>query len=192
MSLRGQITFADSTRAITRYSNALGTTVKKRSMSNMRLFASAAALLLGIFLSYCSLFYLPAFASDSQILRMSSEAKVTPQLGHMRSKKGGWFTPYLDLLRMKRGYMVEGSEIEAIFAVSQPAQMTFAVTQCKKTPVVEVFKCNPINDSRVTVEKKHTGLVRFTIEEPGFYYVTESIKSISGDPAEYSVIWRRK
>lgn len=190
--MRGQITFADGAGAVTRYGTALGKHAKKRSMSNKRLVASAIALFLGIFLSYCSLFYLPAFASDSQILRLSSADKVSPKIDYDASRKDGWFTPYFDLLRMQRGYMSAGSKVEAMFVTSTPAQATFAVTRCKKLPIVEIFSCTPIDDSRVTVSDKDSGLVSFTIETSGFYHVTETIRSASGEYVDYNVIWRRK
>ena len=192
MSFRGQITFSDSNGAIARYGSALGEQAKKRSMSNKRLFASALALFLGIFLSYCSLFYGPAFVSDSQILRLSSADKVSPKFGYGETRKDGWFTPYLDLLRMQRGYMSAGSKVEALFIASEPANVTFAVTRCKTLPVIEIFSCTPVDDSRVTVEGKDNGLVSFTIEQSGFYHVTESVRAESDSYVDFNVIWRRK
>lgn len=192
MSIRSQITFADGNGAIARYGSALGAQAKKRSMSNKRLVASAMSLLLGIFLSYCSLFYLPAFASDSQILRLSSAEKISPKITFGASRKDGWFTPYFDLLRMQRGYMSAGSTVQALFVVSEPAELTFAVTRCKKLPIIEIFSCTPVDDSRVTVEGKESGLVSFTVDQSGFYHVTESVRSRPGGYADYNVIWRRK
>ena len=192
MSFRGQITFSDSNGAIARYGSALGAQAKKRSMSNKRLFASAFALFLGLFLSYCSLFYLPAFASDSQILRLSSADKVSPKFGYGEKRKDGWFTPYLDLLRMQRGYMSAGSKVEALFVTSDPANVTFAVTRCKSAPIIEIFSCTPVDDSRVTVESRNNGLVSFTIDESGFYHVTEAIHTDPDTYIDFNVIWRRK
>ncbi|WP_026147874.1 hypothetical protein [Robiginitomaculum antarcticum] len=190
--MRGQFTFTDSAQSVSQLKKGMTFSAPKRSMSNGRLIASTLAIMLGIFLSYCSLFYLPAFAVDSKILRMSSESKVTPQISYETQNKSGWFTPYLDLLRVQRGYMHNGSHVEAVFVVSEPSEMTFIVTQCQRVVLMEIFKCTPIDQSEVKVQRKNSGIVSFTIPNAGFYYVSESIQSVSGAPAEYSVIWRRK
>lgn len=191
--MRGQITFTGGAQSVTQLTKGMTFIASpKRSMSNSRLIASTLAIFLGLFLSYCSLFYIPAFTTDSKILRMSSEDKILPQISYTTKRKDGWFTPYLDLLRVQRGYMHKGSKVQAVFVVSEPAEMTFQVTRCKRIPLLEIFKCTPVDQSEIKIQRKSSGLVSFTIPNPGFYYVTESIQSISGAPAEYSVIWRRQ
>lgn len=160
-------------------------------MSARRLFATAGTLLMGLVLCYCALFYIPAFFSKDRIISLSTHEDVLANLKG-NEIKAGWFTPYLDLLRVKRGYLKSGQIIEAEYVISDKAEFKISVTRCAPLVIIEIFACRPIE----TIEhiQKDTTRGRLKIQAPanGFYYVSEAVSDTTEKGLTYSVVWRRR
>lgn len=190
MALRGAFGYSEEVRRAD-LQQFIVDGASRRSMSNMRLLATAGTLLFSLFMVYCSLFYLPAFASDSMILRLSTEEKVSPAIAPANANDG-WLSPYLDLLRQRRGYIKLGATIEAVYVLSEPGDVTFQITRCDGPRIVEIFQCKPVETFTVEYKSRLQGVVDYRVPAGGFYQVKEVITSNSGEEIDYDVIWRRK
>jgi hypothetical protein len=164
--------------------------VEKFSMSPRRLLTTAISLFLGLALCYCSLFYLPAYFEDNRVFQASSHKDLEPSLSG-EPIKAGWFTPYLDLLRVKRGYFKAGQIIEAEYVLSKENDFVISVTRCASRPIIEIFSCKPLETIEYVQSDTMRGKLRIQAPSNGFYNVTEFSRGEQPSDLKYAVLWRR-
>lgn len=163
---------------------------KKVRMSPRRILVSSLSLILGIGLCYCSLFYLPAYFKDSRVFQVSTDKDLEPSL-RGEPVRAGWFTPYLDLLRVKRGYFKAGQIIEAEYVLSKEDDFVIALTRCASRPIIEIFSCKPVETVEYVQSDTMRGKLRIQARSSGFYNVSEYSTAEQPNDLKYAVLWKR-
>ncbi len=140
---------------------------------------------------YCSLFYIPGFINQSQIVRFSSEAKVEPN-ENFDVTPVKWHSPYLDLLRLRRGYFKSGQTLEIDYILSERAELLIQVKRCKGPAIIEIFYCNVDETIEHTQPSSVKGKLTMSVDRSGFYRMKEFVQTTDGQNVGYSAVWRRK
>lgn len=183
------------------------------TLSRARLIGSAASLITGLFVFYCSLFYLPAYLNQDDIVRISSHNRVSPSLERTGTPVN-WYTPYIDLLRLRRGFFRQGQTIEVEYLLSQPSTLQIEIKRCGGPLIYEIFKCHVVDQISHSESESLQGRLMVKAPVTGFYRMSDNVvagadTTIQGEadlpdklssnptlrlsaPLEYSVVWRRK
>ena len=146
-----------------------------------RTLGTAVSLCLGLTAIYVSLHYVPAYASPSQVIRVSDlDEKALED-----SPKGAmaYIAPLWQSLQSRRSYVWSGESIEAQFRGAQGG-LDLVVERCARQIVLEIFDCKVESREVLRVSGK-AGKKRLRLSEPGFYRFSEQNR---GDAR---VIWRR-
>ena len=163
----------------------------KPTMKKTRLVGTALSLFLGLAAFYFSLFYLPAYVNQSSIARVTSHERVSPSLDVLGTPVQ-WYSPYIDLLRLRRGYFHGGQTIEVKYILADHSQLTLKAQRCRGPIIIEIFKCDVANEI-VHVETEHKqGKIFLTLPDAGFYRLSESVIKPDGRLGGYSIVWRRR
>ncbi len=163
---------------------------EKVGMSPRRLLLSTLSLTLGIGLCYCSLFYLPAYFKENRVFQVSTNTDLEPSL-RGEPVRAGWFTPYLDLLRVKRGYFKAGQIIEAEYVLSKEDDFVITLTRCASRPILEIFSCKPVETVEYIQSDTMRGKLRIQAPNSGFYNVSEYSTAEQPNDLKYAVLWKR-
>ncbi len=161
----------------------------QRKMTNRKLLLTAASLLLGLFLCYAALFYLPAYSSKTRILRIATqdfallEADPVPE--------NSIIEPYFDFLVTNRGYVRAGQEITASYRLGEGTHLQLIMEQCRGLVIVEIFSCKTTNQEFSNIGERPVGEIGFIVEENGFYKFKEVILQKTTPPPSFSVQWTR-
>lgn len=159
----------------------------KRSMTNSRLYSTAFILFGAIFLCYTSLFYIPAAINKKMILGTSTS------LDNFRDLKtdpdAPWYTPAVNLLRLKRGYFKAGSHIRAAYNSTPGTKITLYYSQCSGLPVMEVYSCPPGLAHKFETEG-HQGYVEIPVHKNGFYFFSQRVE-YKDDIGDFIILWGR-
>ena len=162
---------------------------KRRTMSDRRLLGTAAALLIGISLSYISLFYLPSLMSNRSVLAVSTQNQTLPKIDYTKNRTV--FSPFFDLFKVQRGYLRAGQRLQVDYNIPTGHSAIINVKSCKGVYLLEALSCTPVLISSTEVMGPKRGVNRFTAPQNGFYiYQSQIVKGDKKD-APYSVIWRR-
>ena len=165
----------------------------KRSMSNRRLIGSALSWILGLFIVYCAIFYVPAFVnlrSTMDVAGLKPKTAVLPAA----NEKPGVLTPYLRLLNARRGFFRSGQILQVDYALSPGTELTLTIRKCEAPVIVEIFTCNSVQDQTIRISKPREGSQMFRVSEAGFYYYSETTRNLDGseDEKPHVVLWRRR
>lgn len=174
-----------------KFSNNVGRIVKdaatyepKRSMSNGRLISSGLSLALGLFIAYCSMFYVPAFTKSETILGFTAQMEKLPQ---RIEDSNNPLAPYADMFRLRRGYFKAGQTLVARYEKTSDNTLTLNVVKCESRPIIEIFNCGKIRTESIKVKSRNQASYTFTISEPGFYYFNDTTRL----EKPYKVAWSR-
>lgn len=167
-------------------------TTRKRGkpMGVGRTFSSAMALLIGGFMCYIALHYIPAYLGTHKILAMSNVDNSAARLvddGSQRSK----MMVYLDLFKIKRAYIRPGQSIQAQYALPEGATLDLYIRQCRPALVIEIFDCEVVSEQTARVSNDKVGTRKFTFGDEGFYLFDERVTLPDGKPYKYRVVWSR-
>jgi len=138
------------------------------TMKKSRLVGTATSLFLGLATSYFSLFYIPAYLNQTDIARITSHNKVKPSLDNLGTPVR-WYSPYIDLLRLRRGFFNGGQTVEASYILAERGKLTLKAQRCGGPAIVEIFKCN-VREEIVHIEGESLqGKIFITLPSTGFY-----------------------
>lgn len=162
---------------------------KRRSMSDRRLLATAAALILGLCLSYISLFYLPSFMSNRSVLAVTTQDKTLPKIDYNKNRTV--FSPLFDLFHVQRGYFRAGQSLQVDYSLPAGHSAVLNIKACKGLYLLEALSCEPVVISSREVTGPKQGINRFTAPENGFYIYQNQVIEGAGEDAPYAIVWRR-
>ena len=186
MTLPGALKFKDRP---SKWGANLRRDLTRRSMSNRRLVFTALSLILAIFMSYASFFYIPAYVSGTSILKIASQSATYPSsTSHKKSQTV--FDRYLDPLIMNRGYLTKGQAVKVRYARTAQTQLTLVASRCAGPIIWEIFSCDSTELRKVQV-KKINGEVTFSVPQNGFYRFHEITSTQGQSLPEFDVIWSR-
>ena len=161
----------------------------RRSMSNRRLVFTVLSLLLAIFMSYVSFFYIPAYVSGTAILKVASQSGNYPSSTRYK-KNQTVFERYMDHLIMNRGYLTKGQAVKVRYARTAQTQLTLVASRCAGPIIWEIFSCDS-TELRKVQAKKINGEVTFSVPQNGFYRFHEITSTQGQSLPEFDVIWSR-
>ena len=157
-----------------------------------RYFGSILALTFGVVMVYISAHYVGAFAYSNKSIALSISSlnnNLTENSAYRRVANIAGESQY------KRVYLRSNQALLISYILPDGARLKIKVLQCKSRPVLEVFKCAPVNKRTVTVKNTTRGSSKISVAKPGFYYfshsVSERYSTALHDKAFYSVLWQR-
>jgi len=162
---------------------------KRRSMSDRRLLVTAAALIIGLCLSYISLFYLPSLMSNRSVLAVSTQDKTLPKIDYSENRTV--LSPLFDLFHVQRGYFRAGQSLQVDYNIPAGYSADLSIKSCKGLYLLEALNCNPVVISSRVVTGPKRGVNRFAAPENGFYIYESQVLEGSGEDVPYSIVWRR-
>lgn len=154
---------------------------QERTMSNSRLVSTALTWTFAIAAIYCSLFYVPAFYDFKTGFGLSSKA---PQVQSVDRK---FYSPAIDLLKQKQGFVMSGQAIEAHYKIDGNVSGNLSVYACLSPVIIEIFKCDPVIIKEIPL-KKSSGKVSVRVNQNDFYGYMITLKD---ETADYHLAWRR-
>lgn len=164
----------------------------ERSVSNKRLMSTGLALLLGSFLVFSSLFYIPAYKSKPTMVKISTPNGVTSN-GEKEAKPDmtPGLTPFMEHLLLNRGYMRAGQTVSTSYVLPAGTRLKLVVTKCAGPAVVEVYSCGGTVVQAIEIGTRLEGKLDFIVQSKGFYHFTEEVIELSTSSPEYNVEWKR-
>lgn len=162
---------------------------KRKSMGIGRTFGSATTLIIGGAMCYVSLHYIPAYLGLNKILSFSdldTSASVAPE-----SSQWAALSSYADAFRIKRTYLRPGQTIQAQYALPKGAKLDLVIQRCRPALIVEIFKCEVINEQTAKIRNDKLGTQRFRFPEAGFYRFDEKVSLAPNNNGNYRVVWSR-
>lgn len=162
----------------------------EKSMSKKRFVATFASLMLGVILVYSSIFYVPAFLDSRGIMGISTPETKYPQM----AEDPGTISTFGNILKMRRSYLYEGQAIVLNYNMTGRAAITAIIGQCDAPPIIEVFHCRKVDETRFRIVTGAQGRKSFEVKKTGFYYFDDFVTNIDGSPAdlEYNIKWKRE
>jgi len=162
---------------------------KRKSMGLGRTFSSATTLIIGGALCYVALHYIPAYLGLNKVLSFSdldTSSSVAPETSQWAT-----LSSYADAFRIKRTYLRSGQTIQAQYAIPEGAKLDLVIQRCRPAFIVEIFKCQVINEETAHIRNDKLGTQRFRFPESGFYRFDERVTLNPDNAEDYRVIWSR-
>jgi len=166
-----------------------GALKKRRPLGLKRTFGSATTLIIGGAMCYVALHYIPAYLGLNKVLSFSdldTSSSVAPE-----SSQWAALSSYADAFRLKRTYLRPGQTIQAQYALPKGAKLDLVIQRCRPAFIVEIFKCQVINEQNSVVKNERNGTQRFVFPEAGFYRFDEKITLAPNNVKNYRVVWSR-
>ncbi|PHR91003.1 MAG: hypothetical protein COA69_13175 [Robiginitomaculum sp.] len=171
----------------------------KRERTFRRMYLTVFVSVPAFFLLYCSLFYIGAFIDPGKVVGVShsQRAETTKQTVSTRpaSKPRTLLSPLSDAFALNRIYLRQGQSIQLSYALPKGTQLHAKIKQCKSFPVLEVLKCKFIGEQEKRIRNGNTGILQFTVSEPGFYYFEDEVIALPNTKLklhhDYSLVWQR-
>ena len=166
-----------------------GANKKRKPLGIARTLGTTTTLLFGGAMCYIALHYIPAYLGLNKILSFSdldSSASVAPE-----SSQWATLSSYADAFRIKRTYLRPGQTIQAQYAIPQGARLELVIQRCQPAFIVEIFKCQVINEETTQIRNDKLGTQRFRFPESGFYRFDEKITFSPNNVKNYRVVWSR-
>lgn len=162
---------------------------KRQPLGLGRTFGSATTLIIGGAMCYIALHYIPAYLGLNKVLSFSdldSSSSVAPE-----SSQWATLSSYADAFRLKRTYLRPGQTIQAEYAIPGGAKLDLIIQRCRPAFIVEIFKCQVINEQTAQISNDKLGAQRFSFPEAGFYRFDERVTLAPNNIANYRVVWSR-
>jgi len=164
---------------------------QRHKLGLLRTIFSALALLLGACMIYVALHYIPAFVQPKKVLKFATGDSVAMKTYDFdrESPIHKFFGPFTNLLVLNRAYLQPGQSIEIKYDLPDGAYAKLDIVQCRRTWVIEIFKCDVIGQFSSTT-KHQSGVESFRLKQGGFYYFNEETFGVpEGEP--YRIVWER-
>lgn len=166
-----------------------GASKKRKPMGIGRTFGSATTLIIGGAMCYIALHYIPAYLGLNKILSFSdldTSASVAPE-----SSQWATLSSYADAFRIKQTYLRSGQTIQAQYALPEGTKLDLVIQRCRPALIVEIFKCQVINEETAKIRNDKLGTQRFRFSEAGFYRFDERVTLSPNSVGNYRVVWSR-
>ena len=162
----------------------------KRSMSNSRLGNTILTWIAAIVLCYTSLFYIPSLLNINMILGTSTSMDSKNEIN--TDPNAPWYTPAVNLLRLKRGYFQAGSHIKVAYNSTAGTNITLVYSQCSGIPILEVYSC-PQGPVHKVVVDGHQGAVNIPVHKSGFYMFSQIVEYEKdlNETGKFAILWGR-
>ena len=162
---------------------------KTEPLGIVRTFGSATSLIIGGALCYVALHYIPAYLGLNKVLSFSEldrSASIAPE-----SSQWATLSSYTDAFRIKRTYLRSGQAIQVQYAIPEGATLELYIQRCRPAFIIEIFKCQVVNEETARVTHDKLGTQRFRFPEGGFYRFDEKVTLAPNNMENYRVIWSR-
>lgn len=164
----------------------------ERSVNHKRFVFNVLALLLGGFLVFSSLFYIPAYNSKPALANISSpNGAASSGEEVVRSDLTPGLTPFFEHLLLNRGYMKAGQTVSTSYVLPAGTRLKLVVTKCAGPALVEVYSCGGTVVDAIEIGSRPEGKLDFIVQSKGFYHFTEEVIELSANSSEYTVEWKR-
>jgi len=166
-----------------------GATRKRKAMGLGRTLGSATTLIIGGGMFYIALHYIPAYLGLNKILSFSdldTSSSISPDTSQWAA-----LSSYADAFRLKRTYLRAGQTIQAQYALPEGASLDLVIQKCRPAFVLEIFKCDVLNEEKARIKFNQRGTQRFRFPESGFYRFQENVTLSPNNIKNYRVIWSR-
>lgn len=160
-----------------------------RSMSDGRIVRTSVSLLIGGFVCYCALHYVPAYVNTAKIISLSNID--IPTARSTDESQSSTVSAYSDLFNARRTYFRSGQSILVEYNLPNKANLNLKITACQRVLLFEIFKCIPKNTQTIRIQNETTGTQKFTFETGGFFEFNDTVIRHSTRLQPYEVIWRR-
>lgn len=139
---------------------------------------------------YTGLSYLPAFVSTAKFANITNHDRSATRLNETSStstiKKA-----YFKVANLRQAYLRAGQSVQVQYYLPEQAQLELVITHCKRSLILEAFKCIPYKTDNLTVAKNTIGTREFIVDKSGFYKFSHTVIKRSADGAYQNVFWRR-
>ena len=162
---------------------------KKKSFSFFRSIGSAASLILGASMFYIALHYIPAYLGLQKIVAFSDLDNSAARLA--KDDPASLLSAYIDPFRLKRTYLRQGQTIQVQYALPEGAEMEIYINQCRAAFIVEIFKCDILNQEKTTIKNDKVGTQKYQFQDAGFYVFDEIVKQKNIPHEKFRVVWSR-
>lgn len=164
--------------------------------SPSKILISSFAILASLSMFYCSLFYIPAYMGSSDVARYFSNLEHEPSLDPKVDKEVvnevKWYSPYMDLLRLRRGYFKANQVLNVQYLLSEHGTLQLDINRCGGPVIIEIFHCAVVDSISLTQADSKKGDLSLSISKNGFYRISETALDKNGKKLSYSIIWRRR
>ncbi len=161
-----------------------------KSIGLGRTFGSAFSLMIGGFMCYTALHYIPAYLGTHKILAMTQIDDSASRLVDDGSQRAT-FMAYLDFFEIKRAYLRPGQSIQAQYDLPEGATLELSIRQCRPAFIIEIFDCQIVSEKTARVVNDKVGTQRFIFQDKGFYLFDERVTLPNGKAGKYRVVWSR-
>lgn len=159
-----------------------------------RTLATAASLIIGSLGAYAAMHYLLPVVSTPQILGISQHNLAASAIEEKEANplKSHLIRPF----ELKRSYLRAGQPIKAFYVIPEGAQVDLIIEKCRKSIIIEVFTCDVIGQTNVTVDSAE-GTHQFKFKDPGVYNFDARLRYNDGrditpeNSQGFYVIWKR-
>ena len=163
---------------------------RSKPMGLGRTFGSALSLMIGGFMCYTALHYIPAYLGTHKFLAMTQIDDSASRLIDDGSQRATLMA-YLDFFKIKRAYLRPGQSIQAQYSLPEGATLDLYIRQCRPAFIIEIFDCQIVNEKAAKVINDKIGTQRFMFQDKGFYLFDERVTLPSGKAGKYRVVWSR-
>jgi len=164
---------------------------KQKRMGIGRTIFSGLSLLFGGLMIYIGFHYIPAFVKPADVIKLADNSHVNSAKKSLdRDGLYGKFVgPYVDMFHMERAYVQAGQEVSVRYSLPVGTKLDVAIHQCRRVWVVEIFKCQIVNEQVVRINGTK-GSRKFTLPNTGFYHFSEHVQLRDGSE-NYRIMWTR-
>ena len=93
------------------------------------------------------------------------------------------------MFHMERAYVTAGQEVSIRYNLPTGAKLDIAIHQCRRVWVVEIFKCQIVDEQIVQI-KGTKGSQKFKLPNTGFYHFSERVQ-LRDSSENYRIMWTR-
>ena len=164
---------------------------KRKRLGIVRTMFSGLSLLFGALMIYIGFHYIPAFVKPTEIIKLADSSHVNSAKKSLDrdSFYGKFVGPYVDMFQMERAYITAGQDVSIRYNLPTGAQLDIAIHQCRRVWVVEIFKCQIVNEQVVQINGTK-GSQKFKLPNTGFYHFSERVQLRDGSE-NYRIMWTR-
>jgi len=161
----------------------------KKKIGLSRSLGSAVSLIIGGFMFYIALHYIPAYLGFQKVVAMSDLDTSASRLA--KDDPVSLLSAYLDPFRLKRTYLRAGQTIQVQYVLPEGTELKIYINRCRSAFIVEIFQCDVVSQEKAIVKNDKVGTQHFQFQEAGFYLFDEVVDQGNTPERNYRVVWSR-
>jgi len=167
---------------------------ERKPMGLTRGIFTSIVILFGAFMYYIAMHYVPALANPGKVVRFANQGgTLPPGVNEFEfedpSALEQLLRPYFKLFVLDRSYMRAGEAIEIRYEIPEGTTVDLDIVQCRRIWVVEIFKCDIVNQFTVT-KKTRRGIATYALGNHGFYHFRHRVNGLKAED-HYRLVWER-